>query len=69
MLPVLILASSMSACAPDAFNLNPCPPVVAYRQEVQIQAADELQALPPDAVLRRMMSDYAVMREQARLCR
>jgi len=34
-----------------------------------VQAAAEVEALPEGAVLDRMLADYAVMREQARVCR
>ena len=47
----------------------PCPPVVDYTAEDQARAADEVEALPEGAVIVRMLSDYAVLREQARACR
>jgi len=46
-----------------------CPPVVDYSRAVQMQAAGELALLPDGSVIVGMMSDYAVMREQARGCR
>jgi hypothetical protein len=45
-----------------------CPPVVEYSREVQAQAAQELRLLSEASAVVRMMSDYAVMREQARGC-
>ena len=45
------------------------PPVVDYSRAVQMQAAGELAMLPDGSVIVGMMSDYAVMREQARFCR
>jgi len=45
-----------------------CPPVVDYSRAVQMQAAAELALLPDGSVIVGMMSDYAVMREQARAC-
>lgn len=47
----------------------PCPPVVEYSDADQARAADEVEALPQSAIVVRMLSDYAVMREQARACR
>ena len=47
----------------------PCPPVVDYTSAEQARAADEVEALPEGAVVVRMLSDYAVMRDQARACR
>jgi len=45
-----------------------CPPVVPYDQAILDRAADELETLPADAAVARMLSDYAVMRAQARAC-
>ena len=47
----------------------PCPPVVDYTAADQARAADEVEALPEGAVVVRMLSDYAVLRDQARACR
>ncbi|WP_231565721.1 hypothetical protein [Paracoccus sanguinis] len=47
----------------------PCPPVVDYTAADQARAADEVDALSEGAVVVRMLSDYAVMRDQARACR
>lgn len=46
----------------------PCPPVVDYTAADQARAADEVEGLPEDAMVVRMLSDYAVMRDQARAC-
>lgn len=46
----------------------PCPPVVDYTTADQARAADEVEALPEGAVIVRMLSDYAVLRDQARAC-
>lgn len=40
-----------------------------YSHGLQARAADELLLLPERSVLAEMMSDYAVLREQARACR
>ncbi len=45
-----------------------CPPVVAYSRAFQVRAADELALLPEGSAVAGMMGDYAVMREQARVC-
>lgn len=47
----------------------PCPPVVEYTAGDQALAADEVEALPEGAAILRMLSDYAVLRDQARVCR
>jgi len=47
-----------------------CPREVEYNKEVQVQAADELAALPEDGIVRgRFMPDYGRLRDQARACR
>lgn len=48
---------------------SPCPPVVDYSAADQARAATEVAALAEGAVLVRMLSDYAVLRDQARACR
>ena len=47
----------------------PCPPVVEYTSAEKARAADEVEAMPEDAVIVRMLSDYTVLRDQARACR
>lgn len=60
----------LSACATDGSDARaPCPPVVDYTATDQARAADEVEALPEGAVIVRMLSDYAVLRDQARACR
>jgi hypothetical protein len=46
-----------------------CPPVVAYNPTEQAQVADEVAALPEGAAIVGWLADYAVMREQARICK
>jgi hypothetical protein len=49
-------------------NGQVCPPVVEDSTVDQVRAADEVEALPEGAVIVRMLSDYAVLRDQARAC-
>ena len=46
----------------------PCPPVVEYTGADQARAANEVETLPEGAVIVRMLSDYAVLRDQVRTC-
>lgn len=48
---------------------SPCSPVVGYSAVDQATAADEVEALPEGAMIVRMLSDYAVLRDQARACK
>lgn len=60
----------LTGCATAGSDARaPCPPVVEYDAAEQARAADEVEALPEGAVVVRMLSDYAVMRDQARACR
>ena len=60
----------LSACAMAGSETHsPCPPVVVYTAIEQARAADDVEALPNSSVILRMLSDYAVLREQARVCR
>jgi hypothetical protein len=63
--------SLLGGCAMGSSEarVGTCPPVVEYSRAEQARAAGEVEALPEGAVIERMLSDYAVMREQARACR
>ena len=71
-LAVLVIATSwLTGCATAGFEASgvaACPPIVEYSREVQARAAQELALLPEGAAVVGMMGDYAVMREQARVC-
>jgi hypothetical protein len=45
-----------------------CPPVVGYGAEVQARAAAEVTGLPQGSAVADLLSDYGVMRDQARAC-
>jgi hypothetical protein len=60
----------LTGCATGGSETRaPCPPVVEYTAADQARAADEVEALPEGAVIVRMLSDYAVLRDQSRVCR
>ena len=60
----------LTACAMGGFEGGaPCAPVVEYTTADQARAADEVEALPESDVIVRMLSDYSVLRDQARACR
>ena len=63
--------SLLAACATATSELRVatvCPPVVEYSREFQARAADELDLLPDGSAIAEMLSDYSVMRDQARAC-
>lgn len=60
----------LTGCAMGGSDARaPCPPVVEYTAANQARAADEVKALPEGAVIVQMLIDYAVLRDQARVCR
>lgn len=71
-LAVLVIAMSwLTGCATadsEAMGFAACPPVVEYSRGFQARAADELALLPDGSAVVEMVGDYAVLRDQARLC-
>ncbi len=67
-----IVTSLLSGCATvrsEGGRLATCPPVGEYSREFQARAADELDLLPEGSAIAVMLADYAVLRDQARVCR
>ena len=67
----LMAAIIVGGCAMSSGHSSPvivCPPVVDYTPEFQAQMADELQLVPADGAVVTAMSDYGLMRNQARAC-
>ena len=62
------LLSGCAAVSSDGRAVRTCPPVVDYSREFPAQADEELALLPENSAIAEMLSDYAVMREQARVC-
>ena len=71
-LVVLAIATSLlggcGTAGPDRPASAACPPVVGYGAELQARAAAEVDALPEGSAVADLLSDYAVMLEQARAC-
>ncbi|WP_343081391.1 hypothetical protein [Ostreiculturibacter nitratireducens] len=71
-LAALVIATSLlSGCATDGSDGSgpgACPPVVEYSREFHARAAEELDLLLEGSAIAEMLNDYAVMREQARIC-
>lgn len=71
LVPALLMMST-AACGTDTSRipLPVCPQIVEYSAADQAKAADELQALPANGVVRsRFMPDYGRMRAEVRACR
>ena len=69
---VLAIATiSLSGCATggsEGGEVGVCPPVVEYSRKFEARAVEELALLPEDSAIAEMLADYAVMRDQARVC-
>lgn len=67
---LMTVTSLLSACATVGSEraTGVCPPMVEYDDGFQARAAEEVQALPEGSTIAEMLSDYAVMREQAGVC-
>ncbi len=63
-----IWLSGCTTVSSDGSGPGACPPVVGYSDEFQARAAEELVLLPEGSAVSEMITDYAVMREQARAC-
>ncbi len=66
-----ITTSLLSGCATVGSEpgiATVCPPVVEYSREFQARAAEELARLPHGSAIAEMLSDYAVIRDQVRMC-
>lgn len=66
-----ITTSLLSGCTTvrsEEGRLATCPPVVEYGRVFQARAAEELARLQEGSMIAEMLSDYAVMRHQARAC-
>ena len=60
----------LSACAGVSSDIprQGCPSVVEYSRAEQLRAAEEVAVLPEGAVIAEWLADYAVLRQQVRVC-
>lgn len=64
---VALILMALSACStPNPIYVVRCPALISYPQDVMTRAADELDAMPPSAVVRNMIADYATLRAKCR---
>lgn len=62
-------AAALSSCASTPPTGPACPSLPEYTPELQIQAADELDAMPDGSVIANVfMPDYGKMRKGVRAC-
>lgn len=60
----------LTACAGAGFDTvsSVCPPVAEYSRAGQAQVAEEVAALPNGSLIAELLADYAVLRDQVRVC-
>ena len=66
-----IVASLPTSCGTAGSDVPAgavCPPVVVYPPELHAAAAADVEAFPEGSAVPVLLSDYAVMRDQARAC-
>lgn len=63
--PSIALTALLTACAPVGSEPT-CLALVPYSHAVQVQAAEELAALPTGSTLARMIDDYGDLRARIR---
>ena len=73
MRPQIALVAAMTfltACAKVGSETpnSACPPVVEYSPAERARVAKEIATLPEGALIIEWLADYAVLRDQARLC-
>lgn len=69
---IVIATIWLTGCATAGFDANgvsACPPVVENSRELQARAAEELAMMQDGSAIVEMMVDYAVVREQVRVCK
>jgi uncharacterized protein YceK len=65
-----VVMTLLSGCARVGFesSAGACPQVVEYGRAEQVRVAEEVAALPEGAMSVEWLADYAVLRDQARIC-
>lgn len=65
----LMLASLalMAACSPTITSV--CPPVQQYSKQFNQSLANEIEDLPDNSLIVRVISDYINLRDQLKICR
>jgi len=58
-----IWPSGSATVGSDVGSRGACPPVIEYRREFQVRAAEELGLLPEGSAIVEMRADYSVMRD------
>lgn len=57
----------LAACSPTITNI--CPPIEVYSKEFNKELAAEIEALPDNSLIPRVVSDYISLRDQLKICR
>ena len=63
----LILLLFLAACTPTITSV--CPPIQQYSFQFNQSLATEIEALPNNSLIPRVVSDYINLRNQLKICR
>lgn len=67
-LPLALIGTAwLSGCATVVSDT--CPTLFDYAPELQAQAAYELEALPEESAIAKLIGDYGVVRNEIRACK
>ena len=70
---VLPLVVALGACSSTlqqeavTLALNKCPPLKSYTREQLVRAASELEQIPTESQIAKMLSDYSRLRDACRV--
>lgn len=63
----VLIGLFLTACSPTITNI--CPPIQEYSKEFNKELAAEIEALPDNSLIPRVVSDYISLRDQIKTCR
>lgn len=61
------LIAVVTGCTPAITSI--CPPIQVYSNEFNKELAAEIEALPDNSLIPRVVSDYISLRDQIKTCR
>lgn len=64
----LLFCAALTLVGCTSVPVAVCPAVVDYTPGQQLEAVDEILALPPGSILERMLLDYHELREKLKVC-
>ncbi len=66
LMPIWAIMAVVTGCTPNITNV--CPPIQVYSKEFNKELAAEIESLPGNSLIPRVLSDYISLRDQLRVC-